>query len=96
MNESKNNGEKMLGAWIYRSLNILLNLAALIVMLICGLWLKNNVPSKTDFQELQIRVDSVDRNLIHLSETTKRIEDFEQRIRILEKSTTGRPFRPLP
>lgn len=79
------NGEKRLGNWIYRSVNLLVNVAALLVMLYAGLWLKNNVPSKADFKDLQGQVNSMDRSLLQLSETHKRIEDFEQRIRKLEQ-----------
>lgn len=99
--------KRAVGAWVLDSLNLILNAGALAAMLYGGLWLRNNVPSKQDFdamqvrlnadlKELQSRVNSMDRAVLQLSETGKRIEDFEQRIRTLERSTTGRPVRPLP
>jgi hypothetical protein len=96
------------GMLLYRITNLTMNGAALALMLLGGLWLKNNFPSKDDFTEmqekmksdlkdLQTRLNSVDRSVLQLGETAKRIEDFETRIRILERSTTGRvPIKPIP
>lgn len=97
--------ERALGPWLMRSLNLLLNLAALVAWGYLGVWIQKNVPSKTDFtemqaklnadlKELQDKVNSMDRTVLQLSETNKRIEDFEQRIRLLERSTTGRRYTP--
>lgn len=79
------NGENRLGSWIYRSVHMLVNVAALMLMGYAGLWLRNNVPSKEDFKELQIQVKSMDRSFLQFAETHKRIDDFEQRIRRLEQ-----------
>lgn len=88
------NGEKKLGAWIYRSVHLLVNIAALMLMGYAGLWMRNNVPSKADFKELQSLVNGLDRSVLKLSDTDRRIEDFEQRIRKLEQR--GPPARREP
>lgn len=85
------NGEKRLGSLIYRSVHLLVNLAALGLMTYAGAWVKANVPSKDDFKELQAQVNAIDRAVLQISETNRRIEDFEQRIRKLEQ---GRPPSP--
>lgn len=79
------NGEKRLGSMIYRSVSLLINLAIMLLVGYAGLWVRNNVPSKSDFKELQIQVNSLDRSVLQMSETNRRIEDFEQRIRRLEQ-----------
>lgn len=94
--EQGGNGEKRLGAWIMRSLNLLMNAAALLLMAYVASWVRANVPSKADFKELQVQVNSMDRSILQLSETAKRIEDFESRIRKLEQGDNRRfpPSRP--
>lgn len=79
------NGEKRLGAFIYRSVHLIVNLAGLILVGYISMWMKSNFPSKTDFKELQLQVNSLDRAVLQLSETNRRIDDFEQRIRKLEQ-----------
>lgn len=94
--EQGGNGEKRLGQVIYRSVNMLVNVAALGLMSYAGMWVKNNVPSKTDFKELQVQVNGIDRAVLQLSETNKRIEDFESRIRKLEQGDNRRFPPPRP
>lgn len=89
--EHSGNGEKRLGSWIYRSVHLLVNVAALMLMGYAGLWLRNNVPSKADFKELQLQVNSMDRSFLQFAETHKRIDDFEQRIRRLEQGDRRPP-----
>ncbi len=73
--------EKAIGLYVLRSANMIFTLIAAIGVL----WIKANVPSKQDFIEFQAQVRSIEINVVQLRQTNERINDFEQRIRELEK-----------
>ncbi len=78
---------KAVGLFVFRSINTIFALVAAVGVL----WIKANVPSKQDFQDFQQQVRSIELNVIQLRQTNERINDFETRIRDLERK--GRLIR---
>lgn len=89
MKDMEHNGNKQIAATIgnlvLRSLNVIFAGIAAFV----ALWIKANVPEKQDFRNLQAQVFTIERSVNRMADASpdvnKRIDDFEQRIRALEK-----------
>lgn len=79
--------EKAVGLYVLRSANMIFTLVAAVGVL----WIKANVPSRQDFLEFQAQVRSIEINVVQLRQANERINDFENRIRELEKK--GRIIR---
>lgn len=81
------------GSIVLRSLNVIFAGIAAFV----ALWIKANVPGKEDFRTLQAQVFMIEKSVVRLADASpdvvKRLEDFEQRIRFLERKF---PARPVP
>lgn len=72
---------KALGLYVLRSANMIFTLIAAVGVL----WIKANVPSRQDFLDFQAQVRSIEMNVIQLRQNNERINDFEARIRELER-----------
>ena len=79
--------EKAVGLYVLRSANMIFTLVAAVGVL----WIKANVPSRQDFLEFQAQVRSIEINVVQLRQANERINDFEMRIRELERK--GRIIR---
>lgn len=85
--EGEGKVEKAVGLYVLRSANMIFTLVAAVGVL----WIKANVPSRQDFLEFQAQVRSIEINVVQLRQANERINDFENRIRELEKK--GRIIR---
>jgi hypothetical protein len=74
---------KAIGLYVLRSANMIFTLIAAVGVL----WIKANVPSKQDFLEFQNQVRSIEMNVVQLRQNNERINDFEARIRELERKS---------
>ena len=74
---------RVIGAYVLWSINTILSLVCSVGIL----WIKANVPSKQDFDEFQAQVRKLELSVVSLHQTQDRINDFESRIRELEKKT---------